>query len=122
MDLLNIHYGLLTAEDAAATAIGWGLVAEAYANFGYLGVIGIALILGALCGEFQSWSRNATIMSLPTLTSIALMMTLINVELDFIQVCSILLQSIASVLIFLAALRWFAIRRSPHTRSGTGAG
>ena len=110
MDLLNIHYGLLTAEDAAATAIGWGLVAEAYANFGYLGVIGIALLLGALCGGGQSWSSNAAIMSLPTLTSIALMMTLINIELDFIQVCSILLQSFAAVLIFLAAFRSLAVR------------
>lgn len=110
MDLLNMRYGLLTQEGTAHTAIGWGLVAEAYANFGYVGVMGFGLMLGALCGWLQSWSRNAAIMSLPTLTCIALMMILINVELDFIQVCSIILQSFAGVLLFLAAFRSFVIR------------
>ena len=105
MDLLNIRYGILSAEDVTATAIGWGLVAEAYANFGYYGVIGMALLFGLFCGWLQYWSANAATMSLPTLMSIAAMMTLINVELDFIQIVSTLFQSSVSVLIFFAAYR-----------------
>src|SRR5262245_14600840 len=43
MNILNIRFGLQSVEEANKTAIGWGLIAEAYANFGYLGVIGVGL-------------------------------------------------------------------------------
>lgn len=118
MDLLNIRYGLLTVEGVETTAIGWGLIAEAYANFGYSGVIGIALLLGAFCGLLQSWSAKASIVSIPTLIGVASMMTLINIEADFIQVCTTLLQSCVSVLIFSIFYRWFAADQS--LRSGPG--
>ena len=119
MDLLNRRYGLLPVEEESITAIGWGLVAEAYANYGYLGVIGMALLFGVCCGKLESWSKGATIISLPTLLAIAVTMTLINVEADFIQVCSTLLQSFAAVLIFLTTFRLFVVRRSP-SNSSTG--
>ena len=35
--LLNIHYGKQSREDTLRTTIGWGLLNEAYANFGLLG-------------------------------------------------------------------------------------
>lgn len=120
IDLLNIHYGLMTVDEAAVTAVGWGLVPEAYANFGYWGVIGIALIYGLLCGALQSWSANAPIMSLPTLICIAALMALINIEADFLQICSVLFQSLVSVFVFVAAFRRYTIRPSAHTLSGTG--
>ena len=110
MDLLNVRYGLLTIEEAAKTAVGWGLLAESYANFGYFGIIGIGLLLGVLCGRLQSWSANALPITLPTLASVAIMMTLVNLEADSIQVCTTMLQSFVSVIIFLAAFRRFAIR------------
>ena len=50
MNLLNIRYGLLTAEETQKTAAGWGLVAEAYANFGRLGVIGVGFVLDCCAG------------------------------------------------------------------------
>jgi hypothetical protein len=120
MDLLNIHYGILTIEGAAVTAIGWGLVAEAYANFGYLGVIGIALILGACCGALATWSANAEMFSLPTLVSIATMMGLINLEADFIQLFTSLFQSFASAIIFFTMYRWLVMRQNRRTHSATG--
>jgi hypothetical protein len=43
--LLSVNYGLLTTEQVGSTSIGWGLLAEAYANFGYLGVAGLAVAL-----------------------------------------------------------------------------
>src|SRR5207244_12888029 len=33
LNLLSMRYGLQTVESTARTTIGWGLVAEAYANF-----------------------------------------------------------------------------------------
>ena len=117
MNMLNVRYGILTNEETSSTAIGWGLVAEAFANFGYMGVIGMGLLFGTLCGRLESWSRSAALISLPTLVSIAVTMVLINVEADFIQVCLTLLQSFAAVLVFLTAFRSFVVRRSPSTSS-----
>lgn len=117
MDLLNRRYGLLEVEEESITAIGWGLVAEAYANYGYLGVVAMALLFGAFCGRLESWSKTAAIISLPTLLGIAVTMTLINVEADFIQVCSTLFHAFAAVLIFLSVFRSFVVRRDLSTRS-----
>ena len=44
--LLSVNYGLQTVEQTKGTSIHWGLVAEAYANFGYAGVAGLAIVLG----------------------------------------------------------------------------
>ena len=119
MDLLNRRYGLLAVDEESITAIGWGLVAEAYANFGYLGIIAMALLFGAFCGRLESWSKTAAMISLPTLLGIAVTMTLINVEADFIQVCSTLFHSVVSVLIFLSVFRSFVVQRNPTTSSAT---
>jgi hypothetical protein len=118
MELINIHYGIFSGQDEAFTSIGWGLVAEAYANYGYPCVVGIALILGFLSGALHNWSAGATVISMPTLLSIATIMALINVELDFIQICSLILQSFAAVLIFHTAIRSLASNRNVPTRSG----
>ncbi len=48
--MLTVNYGLQTLEQTATTSIGWGLVPEAYANFGYLGVVLLAVFLGGLYG------------------------------------------------------------------------
>jgi len=117
MDLLNRRYGLISVDEESSTAIGWGLIAEAYANYGYFGVIGIALLVGGFCGKLEHWGKDAAIISLPTLTGIAATMVLINIELDFIQACSTLLQSFASVLIFLTTFRLFVVHRGERTGS-----
>lgn len=46
--LLSINYGLQDAEGARNTSIGWNLIAEAYANFGFVGVFIMALLLASL--------------------------------------------------------------------------
>jgi hypothetical protein len=45
--MLTVNYGLQTFEQTRSTSIYWGLVPEAYANFGYLGVAGLAIVLAA---------------------------------------------------------------------------
>jgi len=111
MDLLNIRYGLLTIEGASVTAIGWGLLAEGYANFGYWGVLLMGAAIGLLCGTLAWWSADKEVVSVPTLMSIATMMTLINVEIDFIQAVSALLQAYGAVIIFLLLYGWLVIRQ-----------
>ena len=45
---MSVRLGMLSAEQAETTSIGYGLISEAYANFGYYGAIVLALILGWL--------------------------------------------------------------------------
>ncbi len=121
MELLNVRFGLFNAREETLTSVGWGLVAEAYANYGYVCVAGIALALGVLLGALYNWSVNAPVISMPTLFSIATLMALINVELDFIQLCSIILQSFAAVLVFHTAIRSLATNRNARNRSSVRA-
>ena len=83
MTMLNIRFGFQTVQAASVTSIGWGLIAEAYANFGYIGVIGIAVFMGSLGGLLTRWSDGAPIISAATLTSIVATMLMINLEQDF---------------------------------------
>jgi hypothetical protein len=103
MNMLNIHFGFQSAREADKTAIGWGLVAEAYANFGRVGVLGIAVLFGLFVGFFERWSDNAPLASLPSLVAAAVMMQLINVEGDAAGLLTTLFQSIVAI----ACLFWF---------------
>ena len=118
MDLLNIRYGFLTVEGVTSTAIGWGLVAEAWANFGYWGEVLVGLFVGALAGALTRWSAGASAVSRPTLLAIAAMIALLNLEADLAGLMTTLLQAFAAVFIFLGIFRIFA----PQRRAQVGPG
>jgi hypothetical protein len=71
--LLNIHYGLQTREQAFKTTIGWGLLAEVYANFGQWGCFGLAAMLGAFYGQVTRWCLNTPLPSARSLFAVLLM-------------------------------------------------
>jgi len=71
--LLNIHYGLQSRQDTFTTTIGWGLLAESYANFGLLGCGGLAIVLGVAYGQSTRWSLNTPILSAPSLFAVLMM-------------------------------------------------
>lgn len=48
--MLNIHIHRQTYQDTLKTTIAWGLLPEAYANFGLVGCAGIGGLLGAFYG------------------------------------------------------------------------
>jgi hypothetical protein len=103
--LLNIRYGFQTKEEVAFTTIGWGMISEAYANFGYLGVFGAAILLGMLAAFFTRWSAGAGPLTLPTLLSVAALVTLSNVEADFGYLLTNLWQALAAATIFFVLLK-----------------
>lgn len=43
--MLSVNYGLIELEYVGSVSIGWGLTTEAYANYGYFGVGGLAIFL-----------------------------------------------------------------------------
>ena len=71
--------GLQTVESTANTTIGWGVVAEAYANFGYLGRLGRCPVRGAVRALTRLSTGRAA--SLPMFITITATLTLFNVEL-----------------------------------------
>ncbi|MUG94051.1 hypothetical protein F7734_17300 [Scytonema sp. UIC 10036] len=71
--LLNIHYGIQTREQTLTTTIGWGLLAESYANFGVLGCAGLAIVLGVVYGQSTRWCLNTPILSDRSLFAVLIM-------------------------------------------------
>jgi hypothetical protein len=116
LNLLNIRYGLQNAESAANTTIGWGLISEALANFGYLGVILVGVFFGAGCGALMRFSTGAEVNSVPMFVTIAAILTLFNLEADFAYLLTTLAQTVAAVLLPCLFLR-FAAGRPVAARS-----
>jgi hypothetical protein len=68
--MLNIQYGNQTLEDTQSTSIGWGLLNEAYANFGYAGCLALAVILRTFYGLITRAGIGLPPTSLPALVGI----------------------------------------------------
>jgi hypothetical protein len=68
--MLSTHYGFQTEEATQRTTIGFGLLNEAYANFGFGGIGLLALLSGAYYGGVSRWARGAPILSLRALFAI----------------------------------------------------
>lgn len=62
--MLTVNYGVQTIDQTATTSIYWGLVPEAYANFGYLGVAGLAVLLGLFYGYVTNLTVGVPLTSL----------------------------------------------------------
>ncbi len=104
MVMLNVHFGFQTTETANVTALGWGIVPEALANFGYPGVIGAGLVFGLLCGLFSRWSSGGT-MSIPTLAAIAAMTSMVVIEADLAYLLTNIWQGLIAVILCAGVLR-----------------
>jgi len=55
--MLSLHYGILSEEGIRKTSVAFDPVIEAYANYGYLGV----LVLAVIVGYFLGWVTRLTI-------------------------------------------------------------
>lgn len=121
LNLLSVRYGRQRAEDTYKTTLGWGIVAEAYANYGNPAVIIVGVLLGALCGILMRLSATAAPLSLAMLMAIASTLALCNIELDVSSLVVSMLQTAGGILLF-AALPRVVKRRSapamPLRRSG----
>lgn len=78
---LAIHYGLQDESAAKTTSIGFGVLAEAYANFGYIGLVLLGLLIGWLQKTIAIWTRACPLLSNGGLVMILLMAWSIQVEL-----------------------------------------
>ena len=104
---LNLHYGLQREEDTWTTTIGWGLLNEAFANFGYWGVAGLAAVLGGFFGWVTRYSAAGSLLSLRALFAILVLSYAFQAEFSAGVLVSALFQSSAA----LVALSFLIMRR-----------
>lgn len=72
-NMLSIYYGLQDETSTKSTTIGFGFVAEAYANYGLFGVGVIAFLVGAFYKKIQVLTANADPFSYAGLFLVVLM-------------------------------------------------
>jgi hypothetical protein len=70
---LSVYYDLQTQEETAGTTIGFGMLPEAYANFGFVGMGLLGVFLGLLFNKASNWCAESPIFSYPGLFTVVLM-------------------------------------------------
>lgn len=90
--MLNVHFGRQSRADSFNTYVAWGLLPEAYGNFGaFWG----AVFLGCILGLFSAWLENATVakplLSMEGMVTFALF---IGIASSFEMVSSVLITSL----------------------------
>lgn len=68
--IVAIHYGIQTRDDTYITVFAFGLINEAYANFGFFGIAGLAVLLGVFYGKVAHWARGMPIVSFRALFAV----------------------------------------------------
>lgn len=107
--MLNVHFGNQTWEEAQVTSIGWGMLNEAYANFGYAGCAALAVALGTFYGLMTRWSIGFPATSMRTFIGIFTMSFAIQTEMSAAVYISAYLQGLLALWV---AVRIFAMRHS----------
>lgn len=77
---LSVYYGLQSEEGTQTTTIGFGMVAEAWANFGFLGVAGVGSLLGLAFKKVQCWASESPLFSYGGLIVVILLAWSFQVE------------------------------------------
>jgi hypothetical protein len=95
--ILSIYYGLQTREGTETSTIAWGPLIESYANFGWLGIVGLAAVVGVLYGWVAKWSSDVPILSLRMLIAIVFTAMALQVEWTAGVYVSALFQSLVIV-------------------------
>jgi hypothetical protein len=118
--LLNVHFGRQIEEDTYKTYIAWGLIPEAYGNFGaWWG----SLFLGGLLGSFAAWlemrTANKPVFSLEGFLTIAL---LLGLAVSSEMVASVLITSQFQQLVLIICAAAPFVRRTVLTPRETPAG
>ncbi|GAB5562294.1 MAG: hypothetical protein SynsKO_39410 [Synoicihabitans sp.] len=104
MVILNTHFGQQTREDSLVTYISWGLLPEAYANFGpFFGAISLGLALGIGLGWLEWWSRD---FPLASFQSMVVLTFTVNCAASFESVASVWLTSVFQMIITMGIGLW----------------
>jgi hypothetical protein len=78
--IMAVYYGLQTREDTLRTTIGFGIVNEAYANFGVLGVLLLGAGSGAILGFVTRFALDVPMLSFRALFAFVILGLAIQLE------------------------------------------
>ncbi|WP_438482686.1 hypothetical protein [Oleiharenicola lentus] len=92
------YYGLQSEEDTEATTIAFGLLAEAYANFGIIGAILLGATWGFMLKKLQIWSTFSPMFSFAGLFMVLMTAWSFSAELTMAAWVSSLEQAVIVVL------------------------
>ncbi len=104
---LAIYYGLQRQEDTVKTTIGFGMIAEAYANFGLFGVALLGVFLGAVYKKVQVLSAESPLLSYAGIFQIVLMAWSFQTEYPMSMWLSSMFQACVAVMGLPFAMRNF---------------
>lgn len=102
---LAIYYGLQTEEETETTTIGFGMLTEAYANFGWFGVAGIGALLAFFIKKIQCLAQDSPLFSYGGLILVIMLAWSFQVEFTLSIWLASLYQACVAVLIIPLALR-----------------
>jgi len=112
--LLNVHFGRQDLISSYRTYIAWGLLPEAFGNFGpYLGAVFLGLVLGGFIAWVENRSVNLPILSLEGFLVFTLFL---NMAASFEMVASVLITSIFQSLVPVAIACLPFVHRTTGTR------
>ena len=117
---LSIYYGLQTREGTETSTIAWGPLNEAYANFGMLGVIGLAVLAGVLNGAIAKAAAGVPVVSLRMLVAIVFTAMALQVE----WTAGVYVGAVFQALIVIATASFLLMQRrrsNPFRRIGSTA-
>lgn len=95
---LAIYFGLQRAEDTAKTTIGFGLLTEAYANFGFFGLALLGAFFGTSFKLVSVWASQSPILAFGGMFMVVLMSWSFQTELTMSIWLSSLFQGCVAVL------------------------
>ncbi len=95
---LATYYGLQDEESTLRTTIGFGVVAEAFANFGFLGLAFLGALIGSCTKLAGVWTRYSPLISYPGLLMVLLLAWSFQIELPMSAWIASLSQAAVAVL------------------------
>ena len=76
--IMAVHYGILTVENVWFTSIAFDLPMEAYANYGLVGVVGLAVVMGLFLGLTTLMTTGVPLFSFRFLMAILILSAVIS--------------------------------------------
>ncbi len=95
---LATYYGLQDEESTLKTTIGFGVVVEAFANFGFVGLAALGCLIGAATKLAGAWTRHSPLVSYPGLLMVLLLAWSFQIELPMSAWIASLFQASVAVL------------------------
>ncbi len=110
---LSVYYLLQDENSTLTTSIGWGLLAEAYANFGIWGSIGLGALLGWFFGFIARMSAKVPLMTFRGIIGVMTFGFAIQSEMT----SGILVGAYSQALIIVIGIRFVLMQRMPNPQA-----